>query len=284
MVRVTRPPNPGYTNAQVAGFYFRPCRDQDDEVILEYFRCRCGTLRKQTNRNGYSNLMQHVLREHPDYEVVMLEATAAQTGSILNFIRHSSQNLFRWMVWIVQRNLPLSFCESRDARRFSNLEPISEERLRAGMDGVVMAVERSIASELPASFGIMLDGWTHASEHYVAVFACYEVNGSLKTPLLSMALLLNEANNDLYAESHLDFLVTILPRDFGVHLVQCRFIVGDNGSVNRRLATLMEVSLVGCASHRLNLAVQDDLAVHEDDLAAVQVLFRYLNVIQAVHM
>ncbi|KAG4238184.1 hypothetical protein PC116_g13765 [Phytophthora cactorum] len=152
------------------------------------------------------------------------------------------------------------------------------------MDGVVMAVERSIASELTASFGIMLDGWTHASEHYVAVFACYEVNGSLKTPLLSMALLLNEANNDLYAESHLDFLVTILPRDFGVHLVQCRFIVGDNGSVNRRLATLMEVSLVGCASHRLNLAVQDDLAVHEDDLAAVQVLFRYLNVIQAVHM
>ncbi|KAF1790877.1 hypothetical protein GQ600_23815 [Phytophthora cactorum] len=90
------------------------------------------------------------------------------------------QNLFGWMVWIVQCNLPLSFCESRDARRFSNLEPISEERLRAGMDGVVMAVERSIASELPASFGIMLDGWTHASEHYVAVFACYEVNGSLK--------------------------------------------------------------------------------------------------------
>ncbi|KAG2768691.1 hypothetical protein PC129_g20756 [Phytophthora cactorum] len=46
MVRVTRPPNPSYTNAQVAGFYFRPCRDQDDEVILEYFRCRCGTVRK----------------------------------------------------------------------------------------------------------------------------------------------------------------------------------------------------------------------------------------------
>ncbi|RAW19919.1 hypothetical protein PC110_g23639 [Phytophthora cactorum] len=91
-----------------------------------------------------------------------------------------------------------------------------------------MAVERSIASELPASFGIMLDGWTHASEHYVAVFACHEINGSLKTPLLSMAPLLNEANDDLSDESHLDFLATMLPRDFGVQLVQCRFIVGDN--------------------------------------------------------
>ncbi|KAF1785477.1 hypothetical protein GQ600_16032 [Phytophthora cactorum] len=227
MVRVTRPPNPSYTNAQVAGFYFRPCRDQDDEVILDM--C-CVSTRLRS---------------------VMLEATAAQTGSILNFIRHSSQNLFGWMVWIVQCNLPLSFCEAV-TQTFSNLEPISEERLRAGMDGVVMAVERSIASELPQASGLLLDGWTHASEHYVAVFVCYEVNGNLKTPLLSMALLLNEANNDLSAESHLDFLATLLP-------VTSEYI-------------WYNVSLVGCANHRLNLAVQDDLAVHEDDLAAMQVL------------
>ncbi|EGZ05597.1 hypothetical protein PHYSODRAFT_289239 [Phytophthora sojae] len=112
---------------------------------------------------------------------------------------------------------------------YSSLDPISEETLRAGMDGVVVAVERSIASELPARFGIMLDGWTHASEHYIAVFACYE-------------------------------------------LAQCRFFVADNCAVNRRLATLMSVPLVGCASHRLNLAVQANMASHEEDLAAVQAL------------
>ncbi|ETP27533.1 hypothetical protein F442_23189 [Phytophthora nicotianae P10297] len=31
-----------FTPAQVSGFYFRPCRDEYDEVILEYYRCRCG--------------------------------------------------------------------------------------------------------------------------------------------------------------------------------------------------------------------------------------------------
>ncbi|KAG4052298.1 hypothetical protein PC123_g12525 [Phytophthora cactorum] len=216
--------------------------------------------------------MQHVLREHPDYDIVMLEATAAQTGSILNFIRQSSQNLFGWMVWIVQCNLPLSFCESREARRYSNLDLISEERFRAGMDGMVMAVERSIASGLPARFGIMLDGWTHASEHYVAVFACYEVNGCLNTSLLSMVPLLNEVDDDLSAESHHDFLATMPPRDYEVQLKHCRFVAGDNCSVYRPLAALMEVPLVGCASHRLNLAVQDDLRAHEQDLAAVQAL------------
>ncbi|RAW21147.1 hypothetical protein PC110_g9151 [Phytophthora cactorum] len=87
-----------------------------------------------------------------------------------------------------------------------------------------------------------------------------------------MAPLLNEVNDNLPAESHLDFLATMLPRDFGVQLEQCRFIVGDNCSVNRRMATLMEVPQVGCASHRLNLAVQDHMASHEGDLAAIQAL------------
>ncbi|EGZ22580.1 hypothetical protein PHYSODRAFT_285754 [Phytophthora sojae] len=138
------------------------------------------------------------------------------------------------------------------------------------MDGVVVAVERSIASKLPARFGIMLDGWTHASEHYIAVFACYEVNGCPKTTLLSMAPLLDALDDDLSAQGHLEFLATMLQRDYGVQLAQCRFLVADNCAVNRRLATLMSVPLVGCASHRLNSKA--DMASHEEDLAAVQAL------------
>ncbi|KAG7380228.1 hypothetical protein PHYPSEUDO_007614 [Phytophthora pseudosyringae] len=53
-----------YTPAQVAGFFFQPCRDEHDEVILEYHRCRSSTVRKQARRNGFSNLMSHVRSEH----------------------------------------------------------------------------------------------------------------------------------------------------------------------------------------------------------------------------
>ncbi|ETM56485.1 hypothetical protein L914_00554, partial [Phytophthora nicotianae] len=85
MTLTSRPHHATFTPAQVSGFYFRPCRDDHDEVILEYFRCRCGTVRKQTRRNGYSNLMQHVRREHPDYEAIMLAASTAETGSMLSY-------------------------------------------------------------------------------------------------------------------------------------------------------------------------------------------------------
>ncbi|KAG6622933.1 uncharacterized protein IUM83_09193 [Phytophthora cinnamomi] len=184
MVHALRPPRSTYTNAQVSGFYIRPCRNENDEVILE--------------------------REHPDYETVMLDATTAETGSLVNFVRHSPPNLHGWMTWIVMCNLALGFCESREARHFSNLEPISHETLRAGLDGVVVAVERSIASEIPARFGIMLDSWTHASEHYLVAFACYEVNGCPKTPLLSISPLLDALDEDLSAHGHLEFLASML--------------------------------------------------------------------------
>ncbi|KAE8903867.1 hypothetical protein PF003_g7466 [Phytophthora fragariae] len=44
MVLAPRPRHATFTPAQVAGFYFRPCRDDMDETISEYFRCRCGTV------------------------------------------------------------------------------------------------------------------------------------------------------------------------------------------------------------------------------------------------
>ncbi|KAG3044645.1 hypothetical protein PC121_g21778 [Phytophthora cactorum] len=272
MAFVPRPARPTFTSAQVTGFYFQPCRDDNDEVILEYFRCRCGTVRKQTRRNGLTNLMQHVRREHPNFEAEMLEATTAETGSLLKYVRRTSHTLYGWLLWTIMRNLPLSFCENRTTRRYTTLDPICVETLRATMEGVVLAVERSIASEMPDIFGLILDGWTHLSEHYLAVFACYEVNGKVKTPLLCMASLLNEPDDDLSAVAHMEFLANMLPRDFGKQLQQCVFIVGDNCSVNRRLATLVNGPLVGCASHRLNLAVQQQLEDHEDNLAEVQAL------------
>ncbi|OWZ13494.1 hypothetical protein PHMEG_00013171 [Phytophthora megakarya] len=266
MVRTTRPATT-FTNAQISAFYFRPCRDEYDEVILDYYRCRCGTVRKQTNRNDF-----HMPRQHPDHEAAILDTTTAETVSVVNFVRHSSQNLFTWLDWIVGSNIPLAFCESRAAIRYTNLQPISSESLRACMGGVMQAVERKIAAELPSRFSIMFDGWTHASEHYVAWFACYKNNGVFVTPLPSMTPLMNEEDDDMSARTHLQSLATMLLRDFGVQAGPCRFLVGDNCSVNRLFATVLGVPLVGCASHQLNRAIRQDMAQHEDDLAAVQAL------------
>ncbi|GMF47938.1 unnamed protein product [Phytophthora fragariaefolia] len=111
MALAPRPRHATFTPAQVMGFYFRPCRDDMDETISEYFRCRCGTVWK------YTNLMQHDRRDHPDYETVMLAVPTAETGSMLNYIRRSAQIVYGWLDWIVKNNLALHFCENQSAGR-----------------------------------------------------------------------------------------------------------------------------------------------------------------------
>ncbi|POM60916.1 hypothetical protein PHPALM_30161, partial [Phytophthora palmivora] len=182
-------------------------------------------------------------REHPVFDEEMLAATPGETGSLVHYVRHSAQNLFGWLEWVVKCNLPLSFCKSKLARRYTHLKPVSVETLRRIMEAVTRAVERAIAVEMPEKFGIIFDGWSHDSENYIAVFACHQA-----------------------------FLATMLARDYQKRPEQVLFLVGDNCSVNRRLATLMGVPLVGCASHRLNRAVAAQLSECADDLDLVQAL------------
>ncbi|KAF1795520.1 hypothetical protein GQ600_26963 [Phytophthora cactorum] len=46
---------------------------------------------------------------------------------------------------------------------------------------VTEAVEDKVAQEMPDNFGIIFDGWSNDSEHYLAAFATYEVDDSSAT-------------------------------------------------------------------------------------------------------
>ncbi|KAG3113215.1 hypothetical protein PI125_g7540 [Phytophthora idaei] len=136
---------------------------------------------------------------------------------------------------------------------------------------VAEEVEDKVAQEMPDNFGIIFDGWSNDSEHYLAVFPTYEVDGLMKTPLLSMAPIVNEPDDNLKAESQRSALESVLAV-FGKEVVHCLFLVGDNCSVNKKLVCLMNVRLVGCASHRLNLAARLPTADFQAELDLIQKL------------
>lgn len=96
------------------------------------------------------------------------------------------------------------------------------------MERVTRAVEAMVTSELPDCFGLIFDGWSHASEHYLAVVACYQLDRMRKTPLLSMAPLINEPNDHHSAAIHLAFIEGMLARDYSRTTEQCLFLAGDN--------------------------------------------------------
>ena len=49
-------------NIEYVNFYFKPLKNDE-----ERYKCKCGKLRKQAKKTGYTNLMDHIRTQHKDY-------------------------------------------------------------------------------------------------------------------------------------------------------------------------------------------------------------------------
>ncbi|RHZ08556.1 hypothetical protein DYB37_012252, partial [Aphanomyces astaci] len=101
-------------------------------------------------------------------------------------------------------------------------------------------------------------------------FGSYEKDGVHVQQLLSLTTIIHEPDDDHSAKTHYTAIKSFLAL-YKKAIKQCVFFVGDNCGVNK-LAELMSVSLIGCASHRLNLAVKAYTQQHVDELAKIQQL------------
>ncbi|KAG3109864.1 hypothetical protein PI124_g12106 [Phytophthora idaei] len=142
-------------------------------------------------------------------------------------------------------------------------------------DLVTKTVEATLSEVPPSMFGIIIDGRTFLSEHFVAIFAVFDHDDRVEKVLLAMAPIVNDNTDDRTVESHVSFLEGVLSfykRDTS----NISYLVGDNCSVNTKLADLLEAPFIGSASHRLDLAVNLFLSEYEPQLEQVQKL-RGLN-------
>ncbi|KAG3097009.1 hypothetical protein PI124_g15706 [Phytophthora idaei] len=105
------------------------------------------------------------------------------------------------------------------------------------MEALTKAVETTIGEEMPDDFGLIIDGWTHGTEHYLAAYGCYETTGGRpKHPLLSLAPVMDEPDDHLNADGHIMAISRFLP--FSVKSLDgCRFLVGDNCAETSGLQT-----------------------------------------------
>ena len=81
---------------------------------------------------------------------------------------------------------------------------------------------------------------------------------------------------DLGSEMHADYIKQTLSL-FGKSLENVIFVVGDNATVNQKLARILEKPLIGYASHRFNLAVSKVLQPQEPILKKVNELMKKLS-------
>ena len=136
------------------------------------------------------------------------------------------------------------------------------------MTKIVQVIELDLAKTLPKKFGIAFDGWSEFSIHYLAVFA---VGANVPNGKVLLGFSPFEDEADLTAEQHGLYLSQLLP-NFKQSMIDIIYLVGDNCSVNKKLSRNLGIPLVGCNSHKLNLAVQMYLGLNfaDDNVAAAK--------------
>ncbi|KAG3103362.1 hypothetical protein PC121_g1009 [Phytophthora cactorum] len=119
--------NNPFSPRQVCIYLFKVILDDQDEPTA-HFRCQCSVVRKQVPKKDYSNLFDHVLKQHPDFVATML-ASGTNTATLVSFIDQKYQTVFCWLDWTTASNLPFTWCENATVAKYTNLANISTETL-----------------------------------------------------------------------------------------------------------------------------------------------------------
>ena len=270
-----------YESKAIAATFFEEISSEEkSNKTITKFKCQCGTIRSQDLKKGYVNLISHIKDQHKDWESIMESKHIGSNTSIMQFVNKKASSIFSWLEWIIMDNLPFTFVEKQLTRKNTKLDhSISTNTLMKYLKILSTEVEKKLMDELPGQFGIIIDGWTEGTRHYIAVFACYCKDEIAETPLLAIAPPFDEENYD--AASHWAFIGDVLDL-YGKGLDNLIFLIGDNAPVNKSLADMLNVPFIGCASHRFNLACKKFLKPFELPLQRINKLMGVLrNIKQA---
>jgi hypothetical protein len=230
------------------------------QVADKRHKCKsCNGVYSQDTKKGYTNLVTHIQKEHTGWQDIM------KVNEDKNpFYHKKGNNIYNWISWIIEDNLTFSFCERPNTKKFAKLDPISVDTLMKYIKIITERVEKKITESLPNKFGIIIDGWKEGTTHYIAVFASYSSDeGVEQYPLFD--------ETTYSAENHKAFIGDVL-ENYGKSLTNLIYLVADNASVNTRLADLLDIPMIGCASHRFNLACKKYLESSEIVLQKIQSL------------
>ena len=251
------------TNKQIVQYFFT--KAADDATNKTWVCKKCEKPRKTSN--GWTNLVNHLNTcVGPNYKDQLskhlrLQGKAVKKqASIDNFIvsNEKERRAHQIIQWIACRNMPLSEIDNPLTRSILGPDPFCSRTIRKWTVATAKETEGNIAKTLQAAgvITLLMDGWTSdgTSTHYIAMFAGFvNQHGEYDEVLLGIQPTLDE--DDLGAASHIELFDSTLEL-CGLTKDNVACFIADNCATNRAIFSQWDVPMIGCASHRLNLAVK----------------------------
>ncbi|KAG6958905.1 hypothetical protein JG688_00010319 [Phytophthora aleatoria] len=208
-----------------------------------------GRVSKQAGGTEYSNLKAHLAAKHAGYQT-SFEGSSGRSLQSYGFVSEEASHLFQWIQWIIMRNMPIHEVEDALTRAMSKLRPVTVKAVKKCLEGLAIKVGLKLEKGLGTRFGLIWQAPRGLS------------------PL---------ADGSQTADAHVKlFENTLDVYDKSKEMVG--FLVGDNCNTNQAFSNKLDVPFVGCAIHRLNLAVNKFLAPHESLLSVVNTLMVELQI------
>jgi hypothetical protein len=215
------------------------------------------------SEQGYGNLMNHLKSKlhKNEWEEIYKSFSVNKVDNTqklpFQVVKASTQAMLRYRVInvILQSHLPTNIVERPSFRELVNHDEFTTAKtLKKCMLKLHDIVICEIGKKLPTKFGIVLDGWSDgSSNHMVSFFASCPLSNGCELILIGMNVLDDITNQS--AQNHVDTLRSILFK-YGKDLSNVNFLVADNTNLNPCIANLLRVPFIGCASHKLNLAIR----------------------------
>ncbi|CAM9297017.1 unnamed protein product, partial [Ectocarpus fasciculatus] len=246
-------------------------------------KCKCCNLIRNCNtkKSGYGNLKDHLISKHPDWESTLARflnpaGLAGPMDAFVVQISAKAHHVFNWLDWIIDSNKPFTFCEEKGTRKYAKLEKMNTKTLKKYMQLTADKVRDKMSARLPRSFGLVLDGWTLGSDHYSCLFAVWsnQLTGKVEVLFLTCNVAEDITDDTVFDEglAECDMHFGFSADDWFDIIVEClaeyecevdvtsightvEFLSADNCSTNRALSRKTGIPMIGCYSHKLNLAV-----------------------------
>jgi hypothetical protein len=241
-------------------------------------KCRCcSTLLSSKSNNGYNGRESHIKTAHPkEYKDFKSKYDNNQHGQMDSYVVKSSSSpaskkIYGWLDWIISNDFTLTFVDNPVNRKYSALESITYKTLSKYLHLVAEHVTKRIAESLPDLFGLCFDGWSHKSSHFCGLFAvCKEENVLIAMSTFEDESSFKSSDYTTFFEESLDA--------YDKKLENVKFLVGDNCITNKAISTANNIPLIGCSSHRMNLAADNYLETKfKDEIERVRLVMMFFT-------
>ena len=232
------------------------------------YKCtKCSVVKYKNNSGGFTNLLDHLDRCRNGWEKVLQDKLCGAACNYGLIFPPIVRNLNILTNLVVKHNLPISCVDWDEFKMIFEKEKLSRPTFSAYLIELGNIARTKIKNILPKHVGIIFDGWQHNNIHYIALVAVFneEISHSTKFILLSMTEITGHDCSALSHQTHIEAKLL----SYGIEMKNVLFLVADNCNTNKALSRIANIPMIGCASHRLNLACKLMLEEYSEELKLI---------------